>query len=319
MTLNKDHKEVKNMAAGLLAEDTMFSVGERPWHGIGLVVDTAPTSAEAIKMAGLDWTVEKQPLFTANGNEAKGYFANVRSDTGRVLGVVKDKYKIVQNADSFNFVDDLMAMSGECKYETAGSLHNGAKTWLLVKMPETNLVGDKVENYLFFMNSHNGTSGIVAGVSSVRVVCNNTLQFAMNESEKLQRQWHVTHRGNIEGKLEEAKASLKLANAYVEQERKVAMMMAEKKVNEERFFRELFESWKKTTGEDTVKKIANEIHEIYQNKEDLQNFKGTAWGLWNAVCDWESNRKSKGTNEKKLSKFFTGNKLITLSQEILVA
>ena len=309
------------MAAGIMANDTMFSARNiRPWHGLGTVVDTAPTSADALHLAGLDWTVEQKGLTTVDGQPLDGWFANVRSDTNEPLGVVKGRYKIVQNTESFAFVDELMNMSGECRYETAGSLFNGKKTFLLVRMPEANVLGDSVENYMFFMNSHDGSSGITAGVSSVRVVCNNTLQFAASEAGKLGRLWHVRHTGNIKDKMNEARLSLKLASNYVELAGIEAQKMAEKKINEEIFFRTLFENWHYELKAEKAKEMADEIHDLYHHKPDLQNFRGTAWGMFNAVADYESNRKKKGAKgDYGMSTFMTGNRVITLAQSILAA
>lgn len=111
------------MSAGLENFDWMMSVKERPWHGIGTVVDTAPCSADALKIAKLDWTVEQFPV-QANGMEIPNYFANIRSDTNQILGVVRSRYNVLQNADAFNFIDDIIENNSdvECKYETAGSL-----------------------------------------------------------------------------------------------------------------------------------------------------------------------------------------------------
>ena len=86
--------------------ETMFYVREKPWHGLGTMVQEAPTSAEALKLAGLDWTVEARDMWLNGGYEPiPGYKANVRSSDNKVLGVVSDKYRIVQNADVYNTVD----------------------------------------------------------------------------------------------------------------------------------------------------------------------------------------------------------------------
>lgn len=81
--------------------ETMFYVREKPWHGLGTMVQEAPTSADALRLAGLDWTVEARDMWLNGGYEPiPGYKANVRSSDNKVLGVVSDKYRIVQNADA---------------------------------------------------------------------------------------------------------------------------------------------------------------------------------------------------------------------------
>ena len=80
--------------------ETMFSVREKPWHGLGTIVMEAPASAEALKLAGLDWKVVQEPVYTEHNEMVKGYKTNVRSSDRRVLGVVSDRYKVVQNTDA---------------------------------------------------------------------------------------------------------------------------------------------------------------------------------------------------------------------------
>ena len=305
------------MSAGLLEYDWMLSAKERPWHGIGTVVEEAPTSEDAIRIARLDWTVDQFPVF-ANGNEIPGYFANVRSDTNEALGVVRNRYKIVQNTEAFDFVDGIVANKHlECRYETAGSLFNGRRIFLLVKLPNKDLLGDLVENYLFFTNSHDGSSALTAGITNVRVVCNNTLQMALEGASRI---WRCRHTTNIEGKKQQAKEALGMAVKYMEGMEKTAWQMASKKINEEAFFRKLFEV--DAHKDDSKEKMIERIHIIYNKKDDLQNFKGTAWGMYNAVADFVSNteplRKTKNFNDNKLIEFFDGSKLLETTQDILM-
>ena len=85
--------------------ESMFSVREKPWHGLGTIVMEAPSSAEALRLAGLDWEVVQEPVCTGYGEPVEGYRANVRSTDRRVLGVVSDRYKVVQNVEAFRFTD----------------------------------------------------------------------------------------------------------------------------------------------------------------------------------------------------------------------
>ena len=308
------------MAHGLFEYDWMLSAKERPWHGIGTVVEEAPTSEDAIRIARLDWTVDQFPVF-ANGNEIPGYFANVRSDTNEALGVVRNRYKIVQNTEAFDFVDGIVANKHlECRYETAGSLFNGRRIFLLVKLPNKDLLGDLVENYLFFTNSHDGSSALTAGITNVRVVCNNTLQMALNGAERI---WRCRHTTNIEGKKQQAKEALGMAVKYMGGMDAVAEKMYAKKINEEKFEKNFSEKLKALTYSDKSNaEIINRIHLIYNEKDDLQNFKGTAWGMYNAVADFVSNtapfRQTKNSGEIKLAEFFNGNKLLQASQDLLM-
>lgn len=197
--------------------ETMFYTREKPWHGMGTMVQEAPTSAEALHLAGLDWTVEPKPVYTEidgifgkSMQEIPGFKANTRDIDGSVLGIVTDAYKIVQNTDAFAFTDNLIG--GEVRYETAGSLANGKRTWLLARLPETEILGDKTEQYLVFTNTFDGSGSVRVACTPVRVVCQNTLNFALKTAK---RSWSIRHTANIETRMKEAHDALQLANDYI--------------------------------------------------------------------------------------------------------
>ena len=140
--------EKNNMAANV---ETMFSVREKPWHGLGVVVEEAPSSEEALRLAGLDWRVVQKSLYT-NSRLVDGYKANVRESDNTVLGVVTDRYKVVQNTEAFAFTDNLLGEG--VKYETAGSLQGGKKVWILARLPREYIMsGERITPYLVFSNS----------------------------------------------------------------------------------------------------------------------------------------------------------------------
>lgn len=88
-------------------ETMMFEGRERPWHGLGTMVEEAPDYREALIIAGVDWDVVQRPVFTQDGVKEPGYFANVRQQDGSILVVVTSRYKVVQNRDAFVFTDAL--------------------------------------------------------------------------------------------------------------------------------------------------------------------------------------------------------------------
>lgn len=118
--------------------ETMFSVRETPWHGLGRIIMDAPASREALELAGLDWQVESRNIYSGTGAMIPGYRANVRSTDDAVLGVVSDRYRIVQNEEAFQFTDDLLGEG--VTYETAGSLQGGKKVWMLARLPRKYLI-----------------------------------------------------------------------------------------------------------------------------------------------------------------------------------
>lgn len=310
------------MAHGIMANDGMFSGnGIRPWHGLGTVIDGTATSDEAIKLANLGWDVIQEPVYLKGSSEPiPNLFANVRSDTNEVLGTVKDKYRISQNAETFAFMDAIIQNSKgiECRYETAGSLFNGRKVFMLVRLPEIDLVGDEVENYLFLSNSHDGTSGLTCGITNVRVCCNNTLQMAEKGAQRI---WKIRHCASLKDKIVEAEESLGLALTYQERIAEDAEKMAQKKIDEKKFFESFFK--KLDLAEKNREKVMNRILELYTEKDDLQNFRGSAWGMYNAVCDFVSNDKPARVTDKtdswRMWNFMAGYQLIEESQKILLA
>lgn len=105
MSIFNQIKEVKIMSANV---ESMFYVREKPWHGLGVRVEEAPTSIDALVLAGLDWQVTQKNVYTQDGYLIPGYEANIRSTDDSALGIVSDKYKVVQNEDAFQFTDDLL-------------------------------------------------------------------------------------------------------------------------------------------------------------------------------------------------------------------
>jgi phage/plasmid-like protein (TIGR03299 family) len=178
------------MPAGITSNDSMFSVRQTPWHGLGAVLDQPPTTiAEAIERSGLSWRVEREPIAIDRGDvatvddwwlprceEISGWWANVRQDTREVLGIVGERYRIVQNVEAFQFVDQLIGSA--MHFETAGSLNDGCRVWVLARLPEhIEVGGDPVRPFVLLMNSHDGSTAVVAASTPVRVVCMNTLNW----------------------------------------------------------------------------------------------------------------------------------------------
>ena len=192
---------------------SFFSVKEKAWHGLGQIISDYPTSAEAIIQAGLNYEVEKRPLFTydtANNNlnkeqksssdnnssqssstkliipeiEVPDYYATVRTDTKQVLGVVGNDYEVVQNVNAFSFFDAIVESRKGILYETAGALGKGERIFITAKLPDYIKVGrnDLIEQYLLLTTSHDGLGSITAAFTPVRIVCQNTLNAALKSS-----------------------------------------------------------------------------------------------------------------------------------------
>ncbi len=190
----------------------VFVTGKPAWHKLGTVVAQAQTSAEAIRLARLDWEVLQQPLYTAKGDgglqTVVERVANVRADTHSVLGVVSPGYRVFQNRDAFDFMDTLV---GErlAMFETAGALRGGRRVWMLARVPkELRVTGkDVVHPYVLLANSHDGSMALRMIPTTVRVVCQNTLNLALNRSGAADG-LTIRHCESLEGRVHEARTKL---------------------------------------------------------------------------------------------------------------
>lgn len=313
---------------------SFFSVKEKAWHGLGQVVEQYPTSAEALKFAGLDYTVEKRKLFTYdnenhNGNpdtdiiipeiEVPNFYATMRTDNETVLGVVGKDYEVVQNVDAFSFFDSIVGGDG-IQYETAGALGKGERIFITAKLPDYIRVGndDMIEQYLFLTTSHDGFGSITAAFTPVRIVCQNTLNAALrNHSNSIK----IRHTINAKDRLEQAHKVMGISNQLSEQ------------------LEQVFNNWSK------VRITDHEVRKLIQlamvpNKEVLQNLqagkhddlstcfknmcdaafeyamsnpsqqqettKGTLFGAYNAVTGYYQNVRNYKDDEAKLKSILFG-------------
>lgn len=293
--------------------ETMMYVREKPWHGLGTEVSDAPSSEDALRFAGLDWLVRQENVYNARGGIIKGFKANVRDSDDSVLGVVGDRYKVVQNIDAFRFTDDLIG--GDVRYETAGSLRNGKQIWLLAKMPERSIAGDAVEPYLCFTNAHDGSSGVRVCMTPVRVVCNNTLNVALTTAK---RSWSMRHTENVHERLNEARDCLFRADEYMGELAQYADLAANKTIHDAEI-RDILDQLfpLSESGSDrekaNISKIKDEFMVCYF-APDIAKFRGTAWGAINAISDLVTHsmphRNTKTYAENNWNKVMSGHVLM---------
>ena len=302
--------------------ESMVYTREKPWHGLGPKVEEAPTSADALRLAGLDWRVEQKNIQLCGGSKVPGYKANVRSTDGKVLGVVSDRYRIVQNADAFEFTDSIIG--GDVRYETAGSLNGGKKIWLLAKLPETEIAGDRTEPYLCFSNTHDGSGAVRVCMTPIRVVCNNTLNLALDSAK---RAWSVRHTGSLQSKMHEARACLRMANRYMGALAEKADRMANTTITRDQLNRildELFPVDEHTTEREkqNIKKLRDEYMVCYF-APDLVKFRDTAWGAYNAMSDMITHnaplRKTENYRENNWGRLMDGHVMMDKMTALLNA
>jgi phage/plasmid-like protein (TIGR03299 family) len=310
---------------GIFENDFMFSGrGEVPWHGIGAVLDGVLSSDEAIKEARLTWAVEQKPVFAANNlfQPIPGYLANVRSDTKEVLGIVSERYKVAQNKDVFAFADDLIGNGKvKCTYETAGSLFNGRRVFMLVNMPKGRIVEDEYQPYLCLSNAHDGSACLQVFLTGIRVVCNNTLTAALNTAK---RKISIRHLSAMEQRKDEALKTMGAASKYFHDLEAFASELAGKKVNIGKVLDRLFPASKDMSKRqlESNREVKDAIKGLLKKKDDLQNFKNTAWGAYSAIADYRSNaqpkRKTETYADSKMAMFLDGDSVMNEAQEIIM-
>lgn len=293
--------------------ETCFVVREPAWHGLGTVLDNEPTSEDAIVAAGLGWNVIQEPIFKENGVGIPGYLANVRDSDSSVLGIVTKKYSIVQNKEAFAFTDSLVDEG--LVYASAGSLRGGKQIWLLAKMPETMILDDKLEPYICFTNTHDGTGAVRVCCTHTRVVCQNTLNFALSTAK---RSWSAVHRGSMESKLAEAKLTLELINNYTDALKIEAERLATIKISDETVEGML----------DNIYHPSNEDSEVRRRRidmlkqtvfgcmlaDDIKQYRGTAYGVMMAATDFADHstplRATANYNENRWGQIMVGHPFV---------
>lgn len=305
--------------------ETMFSSGRQvPWHNLGIIVEEAPTSADAIRLAGLDWRVEQKPLFLEDGTKIEGNFANVRDSDNKPLGIVGDRYKIVQNTEAFAFTDALLGEG--VKYETAGSLKNGKIIWLLAKMPEPfEVLGDKIDPYLVFTNTHDGSGAVRVCATNIRVVCSNTLNIALNRAKRV---WSARHTGSITNRLDDARETLQFAKQYMDATKETFEELHKIKMDEFTLYRVMNNLVPITEDmtdrqKDNQKEIRDDILFRYNEAPDLKVLDKTGARLVQAVADTTSHmepfRMTTNFKENRFKKTLDGNQLLDRTVNLLLS
>lgn len=304
--------------------ETMFYVRETPWHGLGTRVMEAPGSEDALELAGLNWKVRQEPIYTDNNLLIPGYKANVRDLDDKVLGVVTDRYKVVQNDEAFAFTDGLLGEG--VRYETAGALLDGRKVWILARMPREFIInGEQISPYLVFSNTHDGSGAIKVAVTPIRVVCNNTLNLALSTAK---RSWSMVHTGDVQGKMEEAKQTLFMAEKYMsrlgrEFENLRKIELTDRQVMDYIKLLLPYENEDNSFHVRNINRLREDMQKRYFDAPDLKDVGNNAYRFVNAVSDFATHsepiRRTKNFKENLFSRTVEGNPLIDKAYQMLCA
>lgn len=295
--------------------ETMFYVREKPWHGLGTRVDEAPSSVDALVCAGLDWRVLQKQVYTEDGRPIPDYKVNLRSTDAAALGIVSDRYRVVQNEEAFQFTDDLLGEG--VVYETAGSLQGGRKVWMLAKLPHRYIIaGDEITPYLVVMNAHDGSSGIKVAMTPVRVVCQNTLNLALDRAKRV---WTTRHTENVMSRVHEARETLLMAETYMSELGKGIDALSRIKLPDRQvlaFMQEFFpvaaelpEAQRKNNL-----RLLEDLKRRYWDAPDLSHVGKNGYRFINAVSDFATHadpiRRTKRYNENLFLRTVEGNPMI---------
>ena len=304
--------------------ENMFYVRKAPWHGLGTRVNEAPASKEALRIAGLDWKVLQEPIFTGMDERVEGYKANIRDSDRKVLGVVTDRYKVIQNEEAFAFTDELLGEG--VRYETAGSLQGGKKVWLLAHMPHEYIItGERISPYLLFSNTHDGSGAVRVALTPIRVVCQNTLNLALSTAK---RSWSMIHTGDVRQKIDEAKDTLFRAEKYMDELGKEVEALQTKKLTDKKV-RDYIEILLPVEDGSTpqqvrnMKRLQDDLKVRYFDAPDLQDTGKNAYRFINAVSDFATHaeplRKTAHYKENMFARTVEGNPLIDKAYQMICA
>ena len=304
--------------------ETMFYTREKPWHGLGTMVAEAPNSKDALRLAGLNWKVLQEPVYTENEELIQGYKANVRDTDRKVLGVVTDRYKVIQNEEAFAFTDTLLGEG--VRYETAGSLQEGRRVWMLARLPREFIIGgERISPYMVFSNTHDGSGAVKTALTPIRVVCNNTLNLALRTAK---RSWSMIHTGDISGKIEEAKNTLLLADEYMtalgqefEDLRKIKL--SEKQVLDYIKILLPMEENYSLLQKRGVEKLRADMKMRYFDAPDLKDVGNNGYRFVNAVSDFATHstprRKTANYKENIFARTADGNPMLDRAYQLVKA
>jgi phage/plasmid-like protein (TIGR03299 family) len=309
------------MAHELESDKSFASFREPAWHGLGTVFEEEVSTREMLELANLhDWNVRLEEVVMPNGfNSDRKYNYVVRTnpfdrEAKDVLGVVGERYRILQNEELFDFGDALLDGGG--RWETAGSIKGGRQVFGSLALEREMVldekgVGDKVTSYLLVNTSHDGSIAIQASVTPVRVVCANTLNLALGSgigrNRSVKQSYKIRHTQTAQGKIQAAREALGLANAYLDEFDKMAHEMIEREITQDQFVQILKTAYPMPENDKkgAIKKWNTKIELI----EDIYNgqtnhmISGTAWGALTAMTeriDWYRVGR-KGSSESVLA------------------
>ncbi|MBI3725379.1 DUF932 domain-containing protein [bacterium] len=275
--------------------------GPRPWHGLGIEVPGLMTTREALVAGGLDWTVSKRALMTADADAlpVDSRFAIVRDDTKAVLGSVGSDYTTVQNAEAISVFDEALGPAN-ARVEAVGALGRGERVFALARLHDGTFEpapGDQVEPYFLMTTAHDGSGCVTLLFTTVRVVCQNTLTAAIRGAR---REIRVKHTQGVHEGLKLAPMILAESETYWSRLRETLAGMASRQADRERvrrFLSKLFPDYVDENGQVVPKahvlKLRETVEGLFDGGAIGADLAGRSdYALYNAVADYIDHHKT---------------------------
>jgi phage/plasmid-like protein (TIGR03299 family) len=267
------------------------------WHGFGTVVSEAQTSADALRIAGLDWTVALTDLAAimpdGSHQPIDTHRATMRTDTSRALGAVGMRYQPLQNREAFAWMDEVV---GEqlAIWHTCGSLRGGKDVWMLAKLPGNLEVCDRdvLDKYVLITNNHAGTGAVRLFPTSVRVVCANTLRLAISEVDRNKsdaglplglKLFHTA--GSLGKRVQKAKELLGVIGKSHDEFAQAARSMLSHELNTQQIS-DYFGGLVENRSDRNREKVLGQLWDRFALPTNEGGYKANVWTAYNAASEW---------------------------------
>ncbi len=291
------------------------SSSQLPWLRQSIETIGAQSAAEAIAAAGLDFEVQKQPLYTGYDRNIRvpDRFVTCRTDRleaadGGILGIVGKHYQPLQNRDAFGVVNALV-QNGDATLERVGNIRNGRQIWLLARLKGEMVVTDEDVSrpYLLMTNSHDGSTAVRIGLTAVRVICQNTLQLALRSMRGVS----IRHHADVEAEVQAARDLLGLAHQAFDEAADAMRQLTRISMPANRLDEFVSTLLPKPEHDDQSERIAkqrNRIKELFETGDgnSLHGVRGSAWAAVNAVTQFVDRESYTTRNKEPLRSIWFG-------------
>lgn len=299
---------------------------EKTKTGFGETIENASSYDDVLRQAGLNWTVDAQPAFTefeGRKIEIPGAKVIVRNEDQKPLGIVSEKYKIVNNSDAFAFTEALFN-SNKIEFIRGGSYRGGSATWLEAKIcGRYSILGDETDCYLIFMNSHDGSGSVKTLIVPERIACSNALNLPLvNQS----RHWRCVHSGDPLKKIDEAREVLLAGSSYMEQLKRECEVLAKISLTDlevSQMINRLFPINAKMTEKQKANQELRraQLVDVFYMKDDLMGFNNNGYKFISAVADYVDHVEGRKTITSSINRYMSvshGHALVDKAYDMVI-